>query len=113
MDDLSDLDACTAAVFKTVSTGTVQEVRDAIDNYQIPDKDKERYRDKLDYLRCQHNKRYQSLLHYAAMYNSEDVQQLLITDFKFRSGSTDRYMESILLCMHLGKDYTSLLARIG
>ena len=89
MDDLSDLDACTAAVFKTVSTGTVQEVRAAIDNYQIPDKDKDRYRDKLDYLRCQHNKRYQSLLHYAAMYNSEDVLWLLITDFKFSLYTTD------------------------
>ena len=55
MDDLSELDACTAAVFKTVATGTVQEVKDAINNYEIPDKHKDRYRDKLDYLRLQRN----------------------------------------------------------
>ena len=91
MDDLSNLDACTAALFKTVATGTVQEVRDAIDNYQIPDKDKRYYHDKLGYIQDKNTRRNQDLLHYAAMYNTEDVLHLLITDFKFSFGSKDKY----------------------
>ena len=89
MDNLSDLDACTAALFKTVATGTVQEVKDAID--KIPDKDKRYYHDKLCYIRQRKTIRNQDLLHYAAMYNTEDVMQLLITDFKFSFESKDSY----------------------
>ena len=89
MDDLSDLDDSTAALFKTVATGTVQQVRDAIDNYQITDK--LYYHGKLRYIQMKKTRNNQYLFHYAAMYNTEDVLQLLITDFKFDVGRTDGY----------------------
>ena len=89
MDDLSYLDDSTAALFKTVATGTVQEIRNAIDNYQV--RDKQYYHDKLCYIQMKNNRKNQYLSHYAAMYNTEDVLQLLITDFNFDIRRTDAY----------------------
>ena len=94
MEDLSGLPADEVDLFRTVATGTVQEVRAAIDNYQIPDRDKQiygHYTDRLVYVHKKKTKGNQELLHYAAMYNTEDVLQLLFTDFKFSFESRDTY----------------------